>query len=54
MHHWLKQKDELQKTKKFTMAVQGPKSGKLPKIKEEVLSYIRDMRNNLLLMRYCN
>jgi hypothetical protein len=35
-----KQKDELQKAKKSTTTLRRPKSGKLPKIKEEVLHYV--------------
>jgi hypothetical protein len=36
----------LQTTKKFTKAFQGPKSGKFHELEDEILEYVRNLRND--------
>jgi hypothetical protein len=47
VRYWRKQKDGLlQTTNKYRKAFRGPKSGKFPELEDEILEYVRGLRNN--------
>uniref|UniRef100_A0A1E1X208 Putative pogo transposable element n=1 Tax=Amblyomma aureolatum TaxID=187763 RepID=A0A1E1X208_9ACAR len=45
VRYWRNQQDELRATKKDRRAFRGPKQGKFPRVEEEVLSYVKRLRN---------
>ncbi|XP_071446794.1 uncharacterized protein [Hetaerina americana] len=45
VRYWSKQKDALLRAKMSTKAFRGPKTGRFPEIEEELLVYVRRMRN---------
>jgi hypothetical protein len=47
VRYWWKQKDALlQTTNKSRKAFRGPKSGKFLELEDEILEYVRGLRNN--------
>lgn len=44
VRYWRKQHDKLRATNRERRAFRGPKTGKFPRVEEEVLQYVRDLR----------
>lgn len=43
VRYWRKQHDKLRATNRERRAFRGPKTGKFPRVEEEVLQYVRDL-----------